>query len=138
MYSPFQQYQNIQVTTSKPEKILLMLYDGVVNFTSIALNRLRKGDLAGKGYYIGKAHAIVAELMNTLDHKVAPDLTADLQRLYNYLIHEYVTANATNSEKPLENALHILGILRQAWRDAVASLPENEGISVLKKVESGR
>lgn len=127
MNTAFQQYKNVQVTTSNPEKILLMLLDGVVNFTNIALDRLRKGDIAGKGVYIGKAHAIVAELMNTLDHKAAPELTAELMRLYNYLIHEYVTANATNSEKSLENALHILGILRGAWRDAVTALPENEG-----------
>jgi len=119
MATPYNQYQNIQVTTSNPEKILIMLYDGAINFTKIAIDKLAKGDVAGKGLYIGKAHAIVAELMNTLNPEVGGDITRQLQRLYNYLIDELIAANINNSPGHLENAVRIMTTMRDTWVEAV-------------------
>jgi flagellar protein FliS len=121
MHTGIAQYQNIQISTSNRENILLMLYDGAVNFTSIAIDRIRNGDIAGKGLYIGKAQAIVAELMNTLDHEVGGELTARLEQLYIYLVDEYIAANINNSAQSLENVLGILTSLRAAWVQAVES-----------------
>jgi len=118
MATPYNQYQNVQVTTSNPEKILIMLYDGAINFTRIAIEKLEKGDVAGKGLYIGKAHAIVAELMETLNHEVGGDISRQLQRLYNYLIDELVAANIKNKPEHLENALRILTTMRETWMEA--------------------
>ena len=118
MYTGIAQYQNTQVSTSNPEKILLMLYDGAVKFTRIAIDRLAKGDIAAKGLYISKAQAIVAELMNTLDHDAGGAMASRLEQLYIYLINEYVTSNINNSVQPLENALGILTTLRDTWVEA--------------------
>ncbi len=118
MATPYNQYQNVQVTTSNPEKILIMLYDGAINFTKIAIEKLAKGDVAGKGLYIGKTHAIVAELMETLNHEVGGDISQQLQRLYSYLIDELVTANIKNSPAHLENALKIMTSMRDTWVEA--------------------
>jgi flagellar protein FliS len=118
MATPYNQYQNVQVTTSNPEKILIMLYDGAINFTRIAIEKLEKGDVAGKGLYIGKAHAIVAELMETLNHEVGGDISRQLQRLYNYLIDELVAANIKNNPAHLENAVRILTTMRETWVEA--------------------
>lgn len=118
MATPYNQYQNVQVTTSNPEKILIMLYDGAINFTKIAIEKLAKGDVAGKGLYIGKTHAIVAELMETLNHEVGGDISRQLQRLYSYLIDELVNANVKNSPAHLENALKIMTSMRDTWVEA--------------------
>jgi len=118
MATPYNQYQNVQVTTSNPEKILIMLYDGAINFTKIAIEKLAKGDVAGKGLYIGKTHAIVAELMETLNHEVGGDISRQLQRLYSYLIDELVNANVKNSPVHLENALKIMTSMRDTWVEA--------------------
>jgi len=118
MATPYNQYQNIQVTTSSPEKVLIMLYDGAINFTKIAIDKLAKGDVAGKGLYIGKAHAIVAELMGTLNHKASVDICCQLEQLYTYLIDEFLAANIKSDPKHLENALRILTTMRTTWVDA--------------------
>jgi flagellar protein FliS len=119
MYSALAQYQDTQVNTSSPEKILLMLYDGAIKFTRIAVERVAKGDIPGKGLYISKAQAIVGELMNTLDHEVGGEMAGRLEQLYIYLIDEYVAANVNASEQPLQNALGILTTLRDTWAEAV-------------------
>lgn len=119
MLTPFNQYQNTQVSTSSPEKLLLMLYDGAINFTRIAIDKMEKKDIAGKGKFIGKAQAIVSELMNTLNHEIGGDISRRLEQLYIYLIDEYLAANINNSTRPLENALKILTILRDTWVEAI-------------------
>lgn len=119
MLTPFNQYQNTQVSTSSPEKLLLMLYDGAINFTRIAIDKMEKKDVAGKGKFIGKAQAIVSELMNTLNHEVGGDVSRRLEQLYIYLIDEYLAANINNSTRSLENALKILTILRDTWVEAI-------------------
>ncbi len=118
MATPYNQYQNVQVTTSNPEKVLIMLYDGAINFTKIAIDKLAKKDIAGKGMYIGKAHAIVAELMGTLNHEVGGDIAKQLEQLYTYLIDEFVAANIKNSPVHLENALKIMTTMRNTWVEA--------------------
>ena len=119
MYAPANQYRQMQVTTASPEKILLMLYDGAINFSKIAQDRMNRKDIAGKGTYLGKALAIVMELMNTLDHEVGGEIATNLERLYIYLIGEFTKANINNDSKSLENSIVILSHLRDTWVDAV-------------------
>lgn len=119
MISSLNQYQNTQVGTASPERILIMLYDGAINFTRIALEKMNKGDLAGKGRFVGKAQAIVSELMNTLNHEVGGEVARNLERLYVYIIDEYLKANIHNSPQALENNLRILGMLRETWVEAI-------------------
>jgi len=136
MAMPLNQYQQTQVTTSSPEKILLMLYDGAINFSRIAVEKAANGDKSERGKYVSKAQAIVAELMNTLDHEVGGDIAIQLERLYMFIINEYVQANVNNSVSSLENTIKILSLLRETWIEAIekvkrerdAGITQNKGI----------
>ncbi len=119
MVTAFNQYQDTQVTTASPEKILLMLYDGAINFTRIAQEKMVQGDVAEKARFIGKGLAIVTELMNTLNHDIGGEMSKRLEQLYIYIIDEYTAANINNSEKSLENVLKILTSLRETWAEAI-------------------
>lgn len=119
MLNAYTQYQNTQVISATPEKILVMLYDGAIRFSRIALDMMGKKDMAGKGVYISKALAIVSELMSTLNHEVGGDISRNLEQLYVYLIGEFTEANVNNSAQSLENAINILSILRSAWTEAI-------------------
>lgn len=119
MVTAFNQYQDTQVNTASPEKILLMLYDGAINFTRIAREKMEQGDVAEKARFIGKGLAIVTELMNTLNHDVGGEMSKRLEQLYIYIIDEYTAANLNNSVKSLDNALKILTALRETWAEAI-------------------
>jgi len=119
MQMPLKQYQQTQVSTSSPEKILLMLYDGAINFSRIAMDKAATGDRSERGKFVSKAQAIVAELMNSLDHEVGGVVAERLTQLYMYLINEYVNANVNNSVASLENTVKILGMLRDTWAEAI-------------------
>ena len=119
MNMPLKQYQQTQVSTSSPEKILLMLYDGAINFSRIAQEKAANGDKSERGKYVSKAQAIVAELMNTLDHEVGGVVAERLTQLYMYIINEYVHANVNNSVSSLGNTIKILSMLRDTWAEAI-------------------
>lgn len=119
MVTAFNQYQDTQVNTASPEKILLMLYDGAINFTRIAREKMEQGDVAEKARFIGKGLAIVTELMNTLNHDVGGEMSKRLEQLYIYIIDEYTAANLNNSVKSLDNVLKILTVLRGTWAEAI-------------------
>jgi flagellar protein FliS len=122
MLNPYVQYQNTQVNSASPERILIMLYEGAIKFSRIAMEKMEKNDLAGKGKYIGKTLAIVSELISTLNHEVGGDISLNLERLYIYLIDELTQANMNNSVTSLENAIRILDNLRNTWVEAVEIL----------------
>jgi|ERR1039457_1780070 flagellar protein FliS len=127
MFKPVNQYQSIQVTTSNPEKILIMLYDGAINFTKIAIDKVGKGDRGGKGVYISKTQAILGELMMTLNHEIGGEVAKQLERLYIYLTNELTAANINNNAKPLHNAVRILTIMRDTWVEAIDVAKKERG-----------
>jgi len=120
-------YQQIQVTTASPEKILLMLYDGAIRNSRQALESIEKKDIAGKGVYIGKALAIVSELIVTLNHDIGGEISQRLEQLYRYIVREYTRANVEGRGQSLEDAIKVLLILRDAWSQAI-EIQKNERI----------
>jgi flagellar protein FliS len=131
MNMPLKQYQQTQVSTSSPEKILLMLYDGAINFSRIAQEKAANGDKSERGKYVSKAQAIVAELMNTLDHETGGVIADRLEQLYLYIINEYVQANVNNSVSSLGNTIKILSMLRDTWAEAIEIVKKERETGVI-------
>ena len=109
------EYSATEVTTANRLRLLILLYDHAIRFIDTAADRLRAGDVAAKGSYIGKALAIVGEFKNTLNFRVGGDLPLQLQRLYVFVEDRLVRANLRNDTVPLEEARRVLDILRGAW-----------------------
>lgn len=128
MYNnPYKAYQRTQVTTAKPEKILLMLYEGAIKFCKLSIIKLREKNIAEKGKYISKTLAIISELMNTLDHEVGGQLAADLENLYMFMMDKLIEGNMNNSIEDLEAVERLLTTLFEGWKDVVNN-PRPDGI----------
>jgi flagellar protein FliS len=133
MNMPLKQYQQTQVSTSSPEKILLMLYDGAINFSRIAQEKAANGDKSERGKYVSKAQAIVAELMNTLDHETGGVVADRLEQLYLYIINEYVHANVNNSVTSMGNTIKILSMLRDTWAEAIEIVKKERETGIIEQ-----
>lgn len=128
MYNnPYKAYQKTQVTTAKPEKILLMLYEGAIKFCKMAQVKMKEKNIAEKGKYISKTLAIVSELMNTLDHEVGGQLASDLEALYMFMMDKLIEANMHNRVEDLEAVERLLSTLYTAWADVVNN-PRADGV----------
>jgi len=109
------QYQTNRVETASPVQLVVALYDGALRFLRTGTEALRSGDLAGKGVALMKAHAIITELLVTLNHEAAPDISAQLEAIYSFVLERIIRANAECDEKLVDEAIRALLPLRDAW-----------------------
>lgn len=113
------QYQQNQVTTSTPEQILIMLYDGAIRFTGQAMEAIANQDRVRKAESISRAMAIVCTLSDTLDHEIGGEIADNLDALYNFMIRELTNANLNNDPAHLQTVENLLVDLRQTWQEAI-------------------
>lgn len=124
------QYRSSQVHTASPARVIVQFYDGALKFIRLAVQALQKRDFAAKGLHLSRAHAIVSELRVNLDSSRAPELTAELDRLYLYVLSCITKANNEADPKPLAPAVNVLEQLRSAWAQ-VADEPTGSGVRVV-------
>ena len=113
--NPYSQYQQTQVDTASPERLLLMLYEGAIRF----LNAGRKGILERKyemaHQNIVKAQDIITEFMATLNMKDGGEFSQNLFDLYDYLNARLSVANVQKDPAIVEEVLGFVRELHEAW-----------------------
>lgn len=109
------QYRSNQVQTASPARIVVQFYDGALKFIKLAAHSIEQRDYAAKGVQLSRAHAIVAELRANLDPTRAPELCAELDRLYVYVLDCITESNMKMDAKALAPAVRVLEQLRSAW-----------------------
>ena len=114
----YAQYQQNQLLTASPAKLLLAAYDGAIKFCRVGAEKMRDGKLDEQSVNINKALAIVCELLSTLREDVDPLLVARLKMLYTYVIEKLAHANLNQDEEALDEAMAILSQLRETWAEA--------------------
>jgi len=119
--SNLQTYRRNQVSTADPGSILLMLYQGAIDFLSQAKAGLERGDLTEKGRCINRALAIIAEFLTSLNFEVGGEVAHNLENLYLFMMDHITTANVTNDAKPLEDTIGLLRTLQEGWEGAIAA-----------------
>jgi flagellar protein FliS len=120
-------YKKNQVYTADRGTLLLMLYDGAIDFLGRAREHLENGRIADKGVYISKAHAIIAELLNSLDFNAGGEIARSLEALYRFMLDQLMQAHLGNNAKPIHDVISLLSTLKQGWEEAVAQL-RREGL----------
>jgi len=125
-------YQKVQVeTTESPLKLVVMLYEGAINFLEQAKLRVADNQVGEKGILINKVIAIVSELQGSLNMTEGGEVAESLDRIYTYLISRLLEANANNDPAALDEILAHLRTLKAAWiqiadqKDSVA--PSSKG-----------
>lgn len=112
-------YQHTQILTASSEQILIMLYNGAVNFVRQAAQAIEQNDMHMKAEKISKAMAIVSELSATLDFEKGGEIADNLDALYNFMMRELTTANLRNDGRKLKVVETLLVSLRETWVEAI-------------------
>jgi len=123
------QYQQSQIQTASPEKILIMLYDGAIQFLNKAVKAIEEKNIQESHNNIIGAQRIITEFMNTLDVDAGGDVCKNLYSLYEYLHYRLVQANISKSTDMVEEVLRHLKELKQTWEEAIkiANKEKEEG-----------
>ena len=89
-----QMYQKNAVQTASPAKLTLMLYDGAVKFTNIAIEAIEAVDMK---YPVAK----------------------DFDVVYDYIYRRLVEANMKKDKDILVEALKHIKTMRDTWREVM-------------------
>jgi flagellar protein FliS len=114
-----QRYKTVQVKTSSPGEILIMLFDGLFRFLEEARDAMIVNDRARAGERISRAHAIVNELAATLNKDVAPELCENLEALYFFSSAKLVEANLYQDPERVNQVIRVLGPIREGFTTVV-------------------
>lgn len=110
-----QAYFNTKVSTTDQGQLLLMLYDGALNYLQQARDKILAKDYAGKGILISKVIDIVSELSSSLNMKRGGDLAVNLNNLYILCTARLLQANLKMNVESLDSVSQILSGLRGAY-----------------------
>ena len=113
------QYQKSSIETASREQILIMLYDGAIQFLNKARVAMQNKDFEGINNNLIGAQNIIQEFINSMDREVAPQLAENLISLYEYFIRRLVQANMKRQIEPIDEVLKYLKSLKATWEQAI-------------------
>ena len=115
--APSSAYKESAVLTAPPERLVLMLYDGIHRFLFQATVAMRDGNPLLTNNKLQRAEAIIDELIATLDHSQGGDIADRLNAIYLYSRRTLGEARMEKSPAKIEHVQGLIKELRDAWSE---------------------
>lgn len=129
------QYQANNITTATPEKLMIMLFDGAVQFLQKAKMAIDEKNLQERSNNIESARKIIRELMRTIDLENGNDVAKSLFKLYNKMAMKLIKANVSRNQNLIDEVIEDLSNIRWGFQKAVEI---QSGISTVEEVMQER
>jgi len=117
------QYQSVGVHSgvmdASPHRLIQMLMEGVLQRIAQAKGNVKRKEIADKAVNITKAINIVAGLRSSLDVEKGGEIAANLDSLYDYMLHRLMLANARSDEEILDEVSTLMISIKLSW-DSIA------------------
>ena len=109
-------YAQNNIGIESPEKLIEMLYEGILRFNAQAKKSIRENNIEKKIYWINRSIAIITELVAALD-KSQGETAAYLDGLYGYEIQLLTSASLENSIDKIDECSNVFRTLLEVWRE---------------------
>ena len=110
-------YQNSKIMTATPEQLTLMLYEGAIKFTNIAIKAIEDKDYEKANKNIQKTEKIIDEFRATLNFKYP--VAKEFDNVYVYINERLLRANFRKDIEILEEVLEHLRTMRDTWEEVI-------------------
>lgn len=123
----FDSYGAVQVATgvatADSVKLILMLFDGLLESLAAARGHIQHGNIAEKSKAIARCTRILMGLQGALDFERGGELAQNLDELYAYCTRRLVRANAHNDVEIVDEVRSLMGEIRDAWSTLPGLMP---------------
>ena len=109
-------YSQNNTSIESSEKLIKMLYEGVLRFASQASKAIEDGNIEKRTYWINRTSAIFSELINSLNYD-GGQVAHYLSGLYVQQVKLLAEANMQNDTTKLDEVIGVAKELLQAWKD---------------------
>ncbi|MEZ5235877.1 MAG: flagellar export chaperone FliS [Acidimicrobiia bacterium] len=116
------QYVKSRTATATPAQLVAMLFDGLIAALRRGADAQASGRRTDASEQLVKAQRIVTELRCSLNFD-AGQLATDLDRIYEFIWRQLVTANMNNDPLLVMRCVELIMPLREAWGQACLGSP---------------
>lgn len=113
----YNSYQQNSVAVESPARLVEMLYEGILRFSSMAKRCIDSQDIEKKIYYINRTTDIFVELLNSLDYEKGGQVAHYLTGLYTHQIKLLTQANMENNKEKIDIVIKVTKGLLEAWKE---------------------
>lgn len=113
-------YVQSQITTQTPERLVLVVYDGIRKSLRKALLNLERKDVEGAHRELVRAQDLLGELSAALDPQY--EVSIALKQLYDFLSRRILAANISKNPQDIEAIIPFVEELKTTWEEALAQL----------------
>ncbi|MCS6950522.1 MAG: flagellar export chaperone FliS [Armatimonadota bacterium] len=113
--SPTEVYQQTQVGTASPTRLVVMLYDGAIRFLKQGQAAIQQRDHERQNHCLVRAQRIIAALMGALNLEEGGEIARNLLALYQFMHEQLVLANLEDDADRVQRVCQMLESLREAW-----------------------
>ena len=113
------QYQASNVNTATTEKLMIMMFDGALQFLQKAKVAIAEGNLKERSQNIDGARKIIRELMRTIDLENGNDVSKQLFKLYNKMAMNLIKANVQRNAALIDTVIEDISNIRWGFQKAI-------------------
>jgi len=112
-------YAQNNIGIESPERLIEMLYEGVLRFNAQAKKAIKDGNIEKKLYWTNRSIDIITELLIVLDTNQEGDMAMYLTGLYNYQIQLLSNAVIYDDISKIDECSNVFKGLLEAWREEI-------------------
>lgn len=113
------QYRQVGATSevagADPHRLIQMLMEGALTRMSQAKGMIETKNHEGKAKLLGRVMDIIATLQSSLEHEQGGDISANLDRLYDYMNRRLLEASSTNDITMIDEVMSLLLEIKSGW-----------------------
>ncbi|TXE86385.1 flagellar export chaperone FliS [Campylobacter volucris] len=110
-------YSQNQTGVESQEKLIEMLYGGILRFASRIKLAIQNENIEERVYYVKRTSAIFIELINCLDYDKGGEVAHYLSGLYTRQLQLLSLANIENNQVRVDEVINVVKGLLEAWRE---------------------
>ena len=111
-------YANNHIDVESSDKLMQMLYEGILRFNTQAKRAIKDKNIEKKAYWLDKSNSIFLELIHMIDYEQG-DVSHYLHGLYFYQLEQLTLANIHSNITKIDGVNHVVKGLIEAWKDTV-------------------
>lgn len=111
-------YKTVDLESAPKTQIVERLFARFARDVADARKAIAARDIVGKAALLDHATQIVVQLRAALDYRAAPELCANLDALYRFVLDQLAIANVKLDAAPLAHCDRVMNMLGDAFRRA--------------------
>lgn len=116
MYSGgIQTYRKNHILTADPKRLILLCYEGAIDYLTIAKAKYLSKDYEGKAKALSRAQDFISELLCSLNLEQGGVIAQNLKALYNYMLMRLLRGDLARDLNAYDEVIQMLKKLKSAW-----------------------